>query len=429
MKILAKPLKGESFEVEMEPEDKVEDVKKRIAGMKPEFPAELQKLICAGKILADGSRISDCAIKPSDFIVVMVSKPKAPAAAAATAPAATATAGPSAGASAPAPAATPSARPAGGSVPVASAPEAAVAQLMEMGFPRDQVEQCLRVAFNNPDRAVEYLTTGIPPHLVERSRSRSPPGGHGRGHGGHGGHGDGHGDHDAPGHDCSRDHGDGHEGGHGHGAEHGAGHSTEHGSGHGAAAPTASGGGSLAFPALPTGGSGGGSGGGGGASAALQELRNHPRFQELSGVVRQNPEVLPQMLTALAQTSPDLVQAITDNQEEFLLMLHGQEAGGGDEVHGEDDADDDDGDEAMSVGISEADQDIPLHGAGESPYVQDLHTPDMVPVPVPDTSTMGSGDSVARRPAIGGGVQSSYVGRSWEKWGSASAAAGAGWRE
>eukprot|EP00747_Dinoflagellata_sp_TGD_P114849 gnl/TRDRNA2_/TRDRNA2_172013_c5_seq7.p1 gnl/TRDRNA2_/TRDRNA2_172013_c5~~gnl/TRDRNA2_/TRDRNA2_172013_c5_seq7.p1 ORF type:complete len:394 (+),score=48.21 gnl/TRDRNA2_/TRDRNA2_172013_c5_seq7:103-1284(+) len=120
MKILAKPLKGESFEVEMEPEDKVEDVKKRIAGMKPEFPAELQKLICAGKILADGSRISDCGIKPSDFLVVMVAKPKAPAATAAGGPAATATGGYSAGASVPAPAALHSVRPSGGSVPVAS---------------------------------------------------------------------------------------------------------------------------------------------------------------------------------------------------------------------------------------------------------------------------------------------------------------------
>merc|ERR1719443_2533679 len=40
--------------------------------------------------------------------------------------------------------------------------EAAIEQLMAMGFERPQVERCLRAAFGNSDRAVEYLMSGIP---------------------------------------------------------------------------------------------------------------------------------------------------------------------------------------------------------------------------------------------------------------------------
>jgi len=281
MKINARPLKGEAFDVEVEPGDTVQDLKAKVAALKPELPASQQKLVFSGKVLQDGATLSDSGIKDGDFLVIMVAKPKpapgaAPSAASSAAPAAAAPAAPApapalapAGAVAPAPAgAAPAAGMAGG-----PPPEATIAMLCDMGFPRSMVEQCLRAAFNNPDRAVEYLMSGVPPHLQALASGQAPP--------------------PAPTPAPAPAPAGGMPG-----------------------MPGAAGQAPLpGFPPMPM------APGGAQATGPLAKLQNHPLFFRLKMAVQQNPGALNQVLSVINQADPSLIQVIAENQEEFIEIL------------------------------------------------------------------------------------------------------------
>merc|ERR1719491_981547 len=63
--------------------------------------------------------------------------------------------------------------------------------------------------------------------------------------------------------------------------------------------------------------------GGGGESLppALEQLRNNPMFGQIAAAAAQNPQVLAQMLPALAQSNPEILEAVQANPEAFQRML------------------------------------------------------------------------------------------------------------
>lgn len=53
----------------------------------------------------------------------------------------------------------------------------------------------------------------------------------------------------------------------------------------------------------------------------LQALRNHPQFPALRAMIQQNPAALQQILQMLAQTNPEIVAEINNNEAAFIALL------------------------------------------------------------------------------------------------------------
>ncbi|XP_076623363.1 UV excision repair protein Rad23 [Colletes latitarsis] len=266
MIITLKNLQQQTFTVEIDPSKTVRDLKQKIETQKG-FPLDHQKLIYAGKILADDQPLTEYNIDEKKFVVVMVTKLKTGSSSAATEDHAdgdnkeessttSSVAPPSTNPtvqSASQPASNVQEQSGASTTPecVGGQAESAllmgedyntmVNNIMDMGYERDQVEQALRASFNNPDRAVEYLLTGIPAQLFEDPPEDPPEA-----------------------QEQLQDQG-------------------QH---------------PLAF------------------------LRRQPQFQQMRQVIQQNPQLLNAVLQQIGQTNPALLQLISQNQEAFVRMLN-----------------------------------------------------------------------------------------------------------
>ena len=281
-------------------------------------------------MLEDEKTVSEAEITEDGFVVVMSKKTKKPAektSAATPKPTTTARNPPAASAPdvpapvAPAGAAPPNANGGGGGAANNGGSSGIVSGfsgwcgirkrsdrgLQAMGFPRDQCVAALRAAFNNPDRAVEYLLNGIPEAMMasapaaNAAAAAAPAAPAGADVGGrcgkNGGRCDG---------VCSRKLVR-------------------------VELPPAAADGSAPLNLFPQGIPANlAAAGAGGAEEEAQEgevntlafLRDNPQFQAIRAMVQGNPSILQPMLGELQRQNPQLYHLINSNQEEFLQLLN-----------------------------------------------------------------------------------------------------------
>ena len=313
---------AQKFEIEISDPSKttILQCKKLAIEGQPSLGAETDFLVFVhkGQVLEDEKTVSEAEITEDGFVVVMSKKTKkpaektttsAPAAAAPDVPAPVAAAGAAAAAAAVA------AAPQTAEVPVSSPGlvvgaelEKAIEELQAMGFPRDQCVAALRAAFNNPDRAVEYLLNGIPEAMMASAPAANAAAAAAPAPA-------------APGADAAAAN-----------AVRTAEGATASAPGVGAGgAPPAAADGSAPLNLFPQGIPANlAAAGAGGAEEEAQEgevntlafLRDNPQFQALRAMVQGNPSILQPMLGELQRQNPQLYHLINSNQEEFLQLLN-----------------------------------------------------------------------------------------------------------
>ncbi|CAM0946490.1 unnamed protein product [Alopecurus aequalis] len=282
MKLTVKTLKGTYFEIRVQHNDTIMAVKKKIEEIqgKDRYPWGQQMLIHNGKILKDESTVDENQVSEDKHLVVMLSKSKASASSGTSSaqPSSTPVTGqapPDAQPQAPQPL-TPSTivDHAASDLLSGSNVETMINQIMEMGggsWDRDKVQRALRAAYNNPERAIDYLYSGIP----VTAEVAVPV--------------------------------------------------VDQGANTADAAPSGFTGlsgipNTAPLDLFPQGASNAGGAGGGGS---LDFLRNNQQFQALREMVHTNPQILQPMLQELSKQNPQLRRLIQENNEEFLQLLEG----------------------------------------------------------------------------------------------------------
>ncbi|XP_019462364.1 PREDICTED: ubiquitin receptor RAD23d-like isoform X5 [Lupinus angustifolius] len=266
MKVFVKTLKGTHFEIEVNPSDTVSEVKKNIETVQGAdvYPAAQQMLIHQGKVLKDGTTLEENKVAENTFIVIMLSKTTSSTGEGSTATAASVKTSAAAG----------------------SNLEGTIQQIVDMGggsWDRDTVTRALRAAYNNPERAIEYLYSGIPeqaeaPPVAQVPGSTQPA--------------------NPP-----------------------------------AAAPqaaqpapiTSSGPNANPLDLFPQGLPNIGAAGPG----SLDFLHNSQQFQALRAMMQANPQLLQPMLQELGKQNPELMRSTQAHQEDFLCLINQPGEGGG----------------------------------------------------------------------------------------------------